>query len=89
MKDESVLKACVTFLNEHKTLIEPFCGVGLAAVYENREFFKNYQKIVIIVCGGNHCSVNQIEQWKQKYSNSHKIWKYIKIMKKKQWNMFF
>jgi len=54
VKDDDVLNTATLFgLKEH-ALIEPLCAVTVAAVLKNKEYFKQFKNIVVIVCGGNH-----------------------------------
>lgn len=51
--------ACVRFAAEERIVVEPACGVSVAACYEQtlREVvpgFSEESRVVIIVCGGEH-----------------------------------
>lgn len=51
--DLSAANACVSFVDDHKFLVEPACGAALSAVYENSvHFSERLGPIVVIVCGG-------------------------------------
>ncbi len=50
--DRSAVSACRKFLDDHRVLVEPACGVSLAAVYENSPLLEDAEKILVIVCGG-------------------------------------
>eukprot|EP00485_Elphidium_margaritaceum_P002382 CAMPEP_0202688518 /NCGR_PEP_ID=MMETSP1385-20130828/4016_1 /ASSEMBLY_ACC=CAM_ASM_000861 /TAXON_ID=933848 /ORGANISM="Elphidium margaritaceum" /LENGTH=418 /DNA_ID=CAMNT_0049343511 /DNA_START=52 /DNA_END=1308 /DNA_ORIENTATION=- len=54
VKNSQVLDACTKFAQEQHILIEPLCGVAVAAVLNNPEYFKQFNSICIVVCGGNH-----------------------------------
>ncbi|MDO9508567.1 MAG: pyridoxal-phosphate dependent enzyme [Thermovirgaceae bacterium] len=50
--DRSAVRACSRFLNDHRVLVEPACGIALAAVYENSQVLGGAERILVIVCGG-------------------------------------
>lgn len=54
VKDEDVLNTATLFGLREKVLIEPLCAVAVTAVVENKAYFKQFENVVIIVCGGNH-----------------------------------
>lgn len=68
LSDQSALSACERFLADHRMLVEPACGVSLAAVYENVPELERFGTILIIVCGGATATVDQIKDWAKKYS---------------------
>ena len=59
VKDVDILNICTLFADRHHVLVEPLCGVAIAALYKNKEYFKKFKNIVIIVCGGNHTYYNK------------------------------
>lgn len=67
ISDESANKACVRFLDEYRTMIEPACGASLSVVYDNIPFLHDYKNIVIIVCGGAVVNIEKIVHWKEQY----------------------
>lgn len=50
--DICAVEACARFLDDHRLLVDPSCGVSLAALYENTPLFGDAKTIVSIVCGG-------------------------------------
>lgn len=68
--DAEAVGACLWFLNEHKTLIEPACGATLAAVLPS-EYLERHVKpgetAVVIVCGGSNVTFDMLNQWKRKF----------------------
>jgi L-serine/L-threonine ammonia-lyase len=50
--DAAAVGACVSFLDDHRFLVEPACGAALAAVYGKRADLGADGPIVVIVCGG-------------------------------------
>lgn len=59
VNDNDVLNICTLFGIKHHILIEPLCAVAIAALYKNKEYFKQFNNITIIVCGGNHIYFNK------------------------------
>jgi L-serine/L-threonine ammonia-lyase len=51
--DLSAVNACLSFLTDHRFLVEPACGAALSAVYEySNSFPERKGPVVVIVCGG-------------------------------------
>ncbi len=50
--DLSAVEACEHFLDDHRLLVDPSCGVSLAALYENTPLLGDAKSVVSIVCGG-------------------------------------
>lgn len=58
--------------DDHRMLVEPGCGATLASVYNN--FYDKWRKegklnsdiksVVVVVCGGNMVSIEQLQKWK-------------------------
>lgn len=63
--DADALSGCFSFLEDHRTLIEPACGASLSAIYHGCDFLEDKQNIVVIVCGGVGVTVRQLENWSQ------------------------
>lgn len=63
LSDRSALAACERFLADHRILVEPACGVSLAAVYENVPELESFGTVLIVVCGGATATVEQIKDW--------------------------
>lgn len=63
LSDRSALAACERFLADHRILVEPACGVSLAAVYENVPELEDSGTVLIVVCGGATATVGQIKDW--------------------------
>ncbi|XP_034954295.2 L-serine dehydratase/L-threonine deaminase-like [Zootoca vivipara] len=74
--DCDAVAAVAKFLDDERMLVEPACGASLAAVYS--EVIKMLQKdgklpselesIVIIVCGGNNITMEELERLKEQVS---------------------
>jgi len=50
--DESAISACSRFLDDHRVLVEPACGVSLSAIYENSPLLGDASTVLVVVCGG-------------------------------------
>lgn len=50
--DLRAVEACERFLDNHRLLVDPSCGVSLAALYENTPLLGNAKTVISIVCGG-------------------------------------
>ncbi len=50
--DEAAVSACRRFLDDHRVLVEPACGVSLSALYENTPLLGDAGTILVVVCGG-------------------------------------
>lgn len=63
LPDRSAVQACLAFLDDHRILVEPACGAALAAVYEKSSLLRNFQKLLVIVCGGVGTTLEQLRAW--------------------------
>jgi L-serine/L-threonine ammonia-lyase len=52
LPDKMAVSASLQFLQDHGIVVEPACGVALAAVYEKVAALSGYKTILVIVCGG-------------------------------------
>jgi L-serine/L-threonine ammonia-lyase len=59
--DGTALAACRRFLDDHRMLVEPSCGVALAAVYERAPAPAADGPVVVIVCGGAGITLDELE----------------------------
>ena len=50
--DEEAVNACRRFLDDHRVLTEPACGVSLSMLYDGKIGFKPDDNVLVIVCGG-------------------------------------
>ena len=65
VSDIDTLQACYRFLDDHRQLVEPACGVALVPIYERHEYLKDFSSVLVIVCGGNVVSLSLMEKWKK------------------------
>lgn len=63
VSDASALSACEAFLADHRLLVEPACGASLALMYENRPELNDFERVLVIVCGGATATIEQIKLW--------------------------
>lgn len=61
--DKEAVQACLRFLDNHRVLVEPACGVPLAVVYKNIPQLKDVGSILVIVCGGIGVSVDLLGKY--------------------------
>lgn len=52
VSDLEAINACRAFLDDHRILTEPACGVSLSLLYERKVQFKPGDNVLVIVCGG-------------------------------------
>lgn len=52
VSDEEAVKACRRFIDDHRVLVEPACGVSLSMVYDGKVRFDPADNVLVIVCGG-------------------------------------
>jgi L-serine/L-threonine ammonia-lyase len=72
VSDQSALSACERFLADHRILVEPACGASLAVVYENPSALEEFGTVVVVVCGGATCTIDQIREWLSEPSRGSK-----------------
>lgn len=50
--DRSAVSACISFLDDHKMLVDPACGAALASIYQNELSLNQDGPVLVVVCGG-------------------------------------
>jgi L-serine/L-threonine ammonia-lyase len=63
VSDALAVKACRSFLNDHRLLLEPACGAALAPVYEQLDAIEPYKNILVVVCGGAGTTAEQLSSY--------------------------
>ena len=67
--DKEAVEACIQFSADHRILVEPACGAGLAAVYSDRLRTQTLEgvegPIVVEVCGGSGVTLELLNTWKK------------------------
>ncbi|GLK90272.1 pyridoxal-phosphate dependent enzyme [Pseudomonas turukhanskensis] len=67
--DLQALQACEQFLHDHRVLVEPACGAALAMLYSaDRALTADFQRPLVVVCGGATATLEQIQQWRKQAS---------------------
>lgn len=64
LTDKSAINACLQFANDHRFLVEPACGAALGVVYDQHDVLKQFNNIVVILCGGSGVNLSLLEKWK-------------------------
>ncbi len=63
--DRDAIEACLLFADDHRVVVEPACGAALALVYTNIDILKEFDDILLIVCGGAGVSYSELVKLKQ------------------------
>ncbi|BBM87169.1 pyridoxal-phosphate dependent enzyme [Candidatus Uabimicrobium amorphum] len=65
VSDSQAIDACLQFIRDHRIVVEPACGAALAPLYQSSPFLREYNNIVVIVCGGVVATLEQLHQWQK------------------------
>ncbi|EDV23267.1 uncharacterized protein TRIADDRAFT_28057 [Trichoplax adhaerens] len=75
VEDREAVNACSRFADDHRTLVQPACGAGLAVAYSGKleelrqnGHIKTDKPIVIIVCGGYSVTHELMQGWKKEFN---------------------
>jgi L-serine/L-threonine ammonia-lyase len=71
VSDAAALRACVRFLNEERTLVEPACGAALSALYDAAAPLAHARSIAVIVCGGAGIDLELLAKLCDKHGVDH------------------
>jgi L-serine/L-threonine ammonia-lyase len=63
VSDRAAVEACERFADDHRVLVEPACGAGLAAVYAAAAPLRGVGPVLAIVCGGAGVSLALLRAW--------------------------
>ena len=63
VSDAAALAACLRFMDDQRSVVEPACGAALAVVYERAAELETFSSLLVIVCGGATAPVAQIQKW--------------------------
>lgn len=58
--DREAVDACLAYLNDHRTLVEPACGASLALLYGNKVALGAFSNVLVIVCGGSTATIGSL-----------------------------
>jgi L-serine/L-threonine ammonia-lyase len=61
--DRAAVDACLRFLDDHRTLVEPACGAALAVAYTHADRLARFERVLMIVCGGATATLAQLQAW--------------------------
>ena len=64
VSDREAVDACLSFLDDHRMLVEPACGASLAPLYGKKLDLNNYKNVLVIVCGGSTATMNSLSTFK-------------------------
>lgn len=64
VSDREAVDACLSFLDDHRMLVEPACGSSLAPLYGKKLDLNNYKNVLVIVCGGSTATLNSLSTFK-------------------------
>lgn len=71
VSDAQAVRACRTFVDEERILVEPACGAALAPLYEGilaqKVQVREGMKVVVVVCGGANISIELLEKWSEEH----------------------
>lgn len=59
--DEEAVNACRRFLDDHRVLTEPACGVSLSMLYDGKISVKPDDNVLVIVCGGASVTLESLQ----------------------------
>lgn len=67
LEDRAALAACRRFADDHQLLVEPACGVALAALEEPSAAVAlgDARVVVAVACGGSGVSLELLERWQR------------------------
>lgn len=63
VSDAQAVSACERFLDDHRILVEPACGASLALACAPVPELAGCDTVLVIVCGGATCTVEQLRAW--------------------------
>jgi L-serine/L-threonine ammonia-lyase len=64
VSDLQAVLACLDFFEDHRTVVEPACGASLAAVRDHPALLRDFQTVLVVVCGGTGVTLEQLQQWR-------------------------
>jgi L-serine/L-threonine ammonia-lyase len=66
VSDRAAVRACQRFMEDHRLVVEPSCGASLAAVYEGVPELRDFDSVLVVVCGGATATADQIREWAER-----------------------
>ncbi len=68
VSDTQAVAACLSFVDDMRTLVEPACGAALAVAYQNLPVLQPFKRPLIVVCGGIGVNLAALATWKEQFS---------------------
>ncbi len=68
VSDQDAVTACLKFLDDHRTLVEPACGATLSILYDKKISFAPTEDVLVIVCGGASITFEQLSKYAEQFS---------------------
>lgn len=68
VSDQDAVTACLKFLDDHRTLVEPACGATLSILYDKKISFAPTEDVLVIVCGGASITFEQLSKYAGQFS---------------------
>lgn len=68
VSDAQAVDACLRFADDMRLLVEPACGAALAVAYQNLPVLAQFQRPLIVVCGGIGVDVAKLAAWKTQFA---------------------
>ncbi|MDR7017842.1 pyridoxal-phosphate dependent enzyme [Acinetobacter sp. 3657] len=68
VSDQDAVTACLKFLDDHRTLVEPACGATLSILYDKKISFAPTEDVLVIVCGGASITFEQLTKYAEQFS---------------------
>jgi L-serine/L-threonine ammonia-lyase len=65
VSDREAVDAALRFVDDHRVVTEPACGAALALVYNNVAALRDYEDILVVVCGGAATPYTKLQEFKQ------------------------
>lgn len=63
VSDQQAVNACLSFLDDHRTLVEPSCGAALAVLYDQKLDLSAMENVLVIVCGGSTATTSYLQSF--------------------------
>ncbi|WP_416201968.1 pyridoxal-phosphate dependent enzyme [Acinetobacter sp. NIPH 2100] len=68
VSDQEAVLACLRFLDDHRTLVEPACGATLSILYNQKINFMPQDDVLVIVCGGASITFEQLSKYAEQFA---------------------
>jgi len=65
VSDNDAVQGSMRLMDEHRVVAEPACGAALAIAGQAATVLKEFDTVVVIVCGGATATVGQLQQWSE------------------------